>query len=712
MKFIKIGWSILKITSFYSLVILLLYFPLFDPNPHFQKFISNDFLHQTYPWISSFLKNIHLKNFDLTLWNELASSGTPGWFEYKIFYLPLYLLKIPFELNNDFLDVKILEYFILFHLAFGATGIHLYLKYKYTSNSILLFTGSLFFICTGLAINIIWLGYITALSLTPWIIICFDKYLSKKGLFWIIIGSFLAFQQFAACAQFFLYTMLFLLLYLVIFYKLTKRMIKALLKFYTSTALFSSIYIFPLLEYSKNAVRFNYITDVYNSTGHAGRSIIQLLYFMPDNVYYQFLYIGIVPMTIIISNLTSKNSKIFKIVAGGIIVYLFSTNLGIFNLIIRFIPAINSMRWHSRANEFVIILLIIALIISLKNYSVRLVKETKITIILIILIVLNFFIDHQLPSSIEQLYFAILLSVIYLFSIHAYGKKLINKNKLILIICLICIFDLTRTLFIIRANWLKGNSFSANFIQEKNWFEERENFKHASNYRISPDNYLKEDYNIFLINGDFSAGSFGAAGGEYTPATTKYYDAYLKTASTYNKNLYAIANISTTNNIPLPRAFTLNCYTSFNSDQETLQAMENTSFLGDKSVYLDKPLKNLNVKRVTTEEISQCENYLPVVSNQSNDQITFDPIIREHDSILFVSDNWYPGWNVYVNGHKKELLRANYSFKAVGLKKGVNNVIFKYEPTSIKKGSYLTFGYIIFSIIFIAFHGRKNAKRS
>lgn len=55
-------------------------------------------------------------------------------------------------------------------------------------------------------------------------------------------------------------------------------------------------------------------------------------------------------------------------------------------------------------------------------------------------------------------------------------------------------------------------------------------------------------------------------------------------------------------------------------------------------------------------------------------------------SILFLSDNFFPGWQAFVNGRKAEILRADYSFRAVAVPPGESTVSFKYQPESFSTG--------------------------
>lgn len=54
--------------------------------------------------------------------------------------------------------------------------------------------------------------------------------------------------------------------------------------------------------------------------------------------------------------------------------------------------------------------------------------------------------------------------------------------------------------------------------------------------------------------------------------------------------------------------------------------------------------------------------------------------------LLFLSDNYYPGWKAKVDGEDTEILRANYTFRAVPLTAGEHEVRFWYDPLSFKVG--------------------------
>jgi hypothetical protein len=64
-----------------------------------------------------------------------------------------------------------------------------------------------------------------------------------------------------------------------------------------------------------------------------------------------------------------------------------------------------------------------------------------------------------------------------------------------------------------------------------------------------------------------------------------------------------------------------------------------------------------------------------------NMQVTL-AVHAERDAIVVLNDLYYPYWRVYVDGHERELLQANYMFRGVHVKVGEQKVEFRFEPFS------------------------------
>lgn len=76
--------------------------------------------------------------------------------------------------------------------------------------------------------------------------------------------------------------------------------------------------------------------------------------------------------------------------------------------------------------------------------------------------------------------------------------------------------------------------------------------------------------------------------------------------------------------------------------------------------------------------------------------------------LLFLTDNYYPGWKAKVDGEDTKILRADYTFKAVPLRAGEHTVRFYFDSDSFKWG--LTISVLSF-VIFAAFTLRKSRQK-
>lgn len=79
-------------------------------------------------------------------------------------------------------------------------------------------------------------------------------------------------------------------------------------------------------------------------------------------------------------------------------------------------------------------------------------------------------------------------------------------------------------------------------------------------------------------------------------------------------------------------------------------------------------------------------------------------------SFLYLADTFYPGWNVYVDGIKTKIYRANYNFRAVLLPPGEHRVAFRYEPWSFKSGLVLTAISLIACVMWMGIGNRRQPK--
>jgi hypothetical protein len=77
------------------------------------------------------------------------------------------------------------------------------------------------------------------------------------------------------------------------------------------------------------------------------------------------------------------------------------------------------------------------------------------------------------------------------------------------------------------------------------------------------------------------------------------------------------------------------------------------------------------------------------------------------EDFLFLSDSFYPGWRVFVDGKEAKILRANEFFRSVKLGPGKHNVRFIYDPISLKAGFFISLG-TIFILILLVFMAKRG----
>jgi uncharacterized membrane protein YfhO len=79
--------------------------------------------------------------------------------------------------------------------------------------------------------------------------------------------------------------------------------------------------------------------------------------------------------------------------------------------------------------------------------------------------------------------------------------------------------------------------------------------------------------------------------------------------------------------------------------------------------------------------------------------------------ILVLSDTWYPGWRVTVDGRPAPLLRADYAFRGVALPAGRHQVVFTYVSWPTRIGLVLA-ALGLLGVLALAWPARRGRKRS
>jgi len=126
--------------------------------------------------------------------------------------------------------------------------------------------------------------------------------------------------------------------------------------------------------------------------------------------------------------------------------------------------------------------------------------------------------------------------------------------------------------------------------------------------------------------------------------------------------------------------------------------------------------KDTDLRKVTVLEddpkikFSNSDNNIVKITKYTSNKVEIKGK-GEKGGILFLSDNYYPGWKVYIDGKISRVYRANYSFRAVVFPSGQHTVTFSYESLTLKLGFAVTFiGGLILIVVFLKIPSLSSSK--
>jgi hypothetical protein len=150
----------------------------------------------------------------------------------------------------------------------------------------------------------------------------------------------------------------------------------------------------------------------------------------------------------------------------------------------------------------------------------------------------------------------------------------------------------------------------------------------------------------------------------------------------------------------LPRALLVSDYIVEKDKKKILKMLFDNKININQTVIVEEKLPFFIRKNKTRGRV-EIKEYTPnKITLQTN---------SKSDEILFMSDNYYPGWNVFIDEEKGKIYRADYSFRAVPIRSGKHEVIFMYKPDSFKVGSVASIISLIGLGLFVGIIRRRKA---
>lgn len=142
--------------------------------------------------------------------------------------------------------------------------------------------------------------------------------------------------------------------------------------------------------------------------------------------------------------------------------------------------------------------------------------------------------------------------------------------------------------------------------------------------------------------------------------------------------------------------------------EDLLAKIKDPSFFPHKKA-LVKDSGNITNNLSTIVESKEINNSVKMTEYNFNNMTL--SVETDSPGILVMAEREYPGWRVYVDGIKKDVLEINYGQRGVFLEAGTHIVEFKFQPTSLYIGIGISSATVIAMLLMIGFSYVKIKKR-
>jgi len=641
-----------------------------------------------YPYLAYITQSIHQGT--SVFWDLKNFSGYPfvGNIESSMFYPVIWLFAIIFGK----VQFSQLVYYILFHFLLGGIGAY-FLNYKLTKNSTAALIGATVFEFSGYAIgHLSHLGQDISYMWIPFIFLAFIAALERKTIV-SVLGAGLV----LGCAVlighpntilYIFYSLGACLLFMCLINKQDwKKTSLSGIGAIIMSLLIAAIMILPVfqltlqsdrttLTYQQQSLGFSLNPENLlgmlnaNHNGILSEQPLQTFHGSVD-ITQNYLYIGILPLLLIVGSLFAKDRKrwIFWILAIISLFAAFGTYTPVNWLLFNYMPGFNKVRMAVQIMAIFFFSLSVLTAYGTARIFEFLPKKTPATIVLGLGLIL------------------------YLFTAADIFTKAFNQNFYSEPISPSQIYD------------------SQN---DKNFMAEFQNSKIKNDQSSSPLFRIDDEIGTFIQN-KWAYYGFDNAWGNSGIHIKKYDNLFdRKTRGTWqliNDNLFDLLNIQYViterdldneqftkignniyqNNNVLPRAYFVTDFQVETDETKQLALLKNGQINFHDKVLLKAPPAYQGEPNDTAKNIS-----IQWLKNE-NQNITLR-VSEPTNAILFISEIDYPGWTLTVDGKPAQYQNADYVFRAVPLTKGEHTLEFKYKNTFFVAGEYISFGALLLFI--------------
>jgi hypothetical protein len=104
------------------------------------------------------------------------------------------------------------------------------------------------------------------------------------------------------------------------------------------------------------------------------------------------------------------------------------------------------------------------------------------------------------------------------------------------------------------------------------------------------------------------------------------------------------------------------------------------------------------------------DNQAKIVGDKTN--LVVVSTESENGGLLVLSDNYYQGWSAMIDEQPVDLLRTNYTMRAVRVPPGRHVVYFEFDPPVLRLSTYASLASAALVGLFLAFEFLKDRRRA
>ncbi len=667
--------------------------------------LTSDILLQFLPY-----RSINSLNNGITFWNPYSLGGLPFFEDIQ---------SRTFEISNILASLAnvSLKYFLLFStfllLYFSGISLYYFLR-ELKLSRVSALVGSIVFIFSSPII--IWINFTlgTTFIWLPFLFLCIEKIFNNKKYFLPLFSISICFLIFAGHPQAALISIIFISAYILYkFFKWRKENIKRIIVIFIFLLLgvgLSSVQSIPAFYFIKQSEVYqtgrsfnqnSFLNETKSQFSNVNLNINLfferlknqgILLFKPNyfgnpidrnynyperplyNNYFELAsYAGLfsILISIFVCVIYIKKKSLKFWIFGFLISFIFYSNLPFFNLF-SYLPILEKINL-GRLTFIFIFCMSVLVAFGVNEFFLRIkVKNKSILRMLFLFTILIFFFDLYFNSS-----FLINKSKVSFNSF--YDNEIVNFLKN------------TDYRFIAISNDKGG--IHAPIIPNQSMiyqiYDIRGYFVMIPNkFSYFSERYLSRRGNYYLADDIFSRNFLNMYSVKYIVCENKLCDKY---TNDYNvikegENVKILENLQA-----LPMAYISYNFKPYKNISSIYSLLEDSNLKIEENILIKGELSNFSkINSIDKVEIVE----------KSSDRIIINANSKE-DGLLVVSNNYYNGWRVKVNGREQEIMPVLGSIQGVLLEKGLNIVEFNYKPKHFDKS--LAISLISLLLIFLSF---------